>query len=200
MPRLRALASFRPAGGPRLPPGSDAGQHLIRLAARVRRFAVAHLRFWELLPPFLFLRRAPSAWWLARGCARDLLVGVFAGDEPDAIGKAYLKEAKGYLDVQERELKSDFESFRKEHQRERHASHVTHAEQLLFAPLRRRGVTSDGEVLVGWEERVLSARELKEAAKKDEARAGRRDQVAASASEARATLRRAETTEQLLGL
>ncbi|MEQ9319780.1 MAG: hypothetical protein RIF41_11525, partial [Polyangiaceae bacterium] len=146
MPRLRALASFRPAGGPRLPPGSDAGQHLIRLAARVRRFAVAHLRFWELLPPFLFLRRAPSAWWLARGCARDLLVGVFAGDEPDAIGKAYLKEAKGYLDVQERELKSDFESFRKEHQRERHASHVTHAEQLLFAPLRRRGVTSDGEV------------------------------------------------------
>ena len=47
---------------------------------------------------------------------------------------------------------------------------------------------------------MLSARELKEAAKKDEARAGRRDQVAASASEARATLRRAETTEQLLGL
>ncbi|HHH28156.1 MAG TPA: hypothetical protein ENK57_07400 [Polyangiaceae bacterium] len=197
MPRLRALADFRLAGGPRLPPGTEAGQHLVRLVARVRRYAYAHLRWWEL--PLLPLRRAPAAWWLARSFGRDFLEGVFAGD--DAIGEAYLKEAKTYLAVHLRELKNAFETYRKEHGvHDRSAWHVDHAEEVIFAPLRRRGVTSDGEVLVRWEERLFSATDIAEAANEDEARAGRRDQVAASASEARASLRRDETTEQLLGL
>ncbi|MEZ4441304.1 MAG: hypothetical protein R3B72_19545 [Polyangiaceae bacterium] len=199
MPRLRALAAFEPRGAKasRLDPASTSGGHVIALVAKLRRFVYGHTRFWEWLPPMVGLRRAPMLWWLVRKHGGAFLDRLFGGD--DAIAKAYRKDVKERLDVARRELKAAFEEYRQGVAGEdRYPWHYRHADELVFGPLLRRGVTSDAEVYVTEDTRLLTSHALADASERDQRREAHRRQVLVSSSQARRDLALDTSTAGLL--
>jgi hypothetical protein len=195
LPRLRKLAGHAWSAVGQVDPESAEGAELVRLGMAITYHAWAEWRFWEWLPPLPWLRRTPSLWWTSRSLARDALEGLFLHGEGKAAAArkkalaAAMKSSWRAIEASYRDAMGGIVSYR---------GRQRYIESRLAAPILLDGVTTDAEVLLGWEQRLFAHDKIAELEKKDRRRANRRVAMMQASADAGAELRRGQPTEALL--
>ena len=199
LPLLRKLAASEPHT--RIEPETPEGRAVITMVARLRHWAWSKWRLWEWLPPFVVLRRAPMLWWLVRSRSHAWLRSLFVGDTVDPIGKSNMKQGRKMLKSEARQIHKQWRASRKTWTLldDTPDAEQSFAEKLVTEPLRRRGITSDVEVLDEWSARLIDMDELREYEARDQQRAKTAASVGEATAQAARELKRLRTTEQLLG-
>ena len=195
LPRLRKLSRHPWKAAGHVDPESDEGAELVRLGMAIAYHAWAQWRFWEWLPPLPWLRRAPSLWWTTRALAREALEGLFVHGEGDAAATrrkalaAATKSGWRAIEASYRDAMGGIVSYR---------GRQRYIEERLAAPILLDGVTTDAEVLLGWEQRVYEHAEIADLERKDRRRAKKRAALMQASADAGTELRRGMSTEALL--
>ena len=85
------------------------------------------------------------------------------------FGEVFAKQARNVLKSHARYIDKKYRDHREEWtlSNDTPAAEQMFAEQLVFAPLKRAGITSDAEVLDAWEDRVLDMSELENVEARD---------------------------------
>ena len=141
LPRLEALAK----AGITTAYGSPSGRELVKLAGSVLFLGRSQVRWWENIPPWRWMRRGPSA----RGKIDRHIDGFLAG----AFGEHNLAQTRGDAEVIAARID-------KHHKVERKTNLVANkrywALEQARMPIAAKTITSDTELLVTPEERVMS--------------------------------------------
>lgn len=171
--------------------------HLLRLLGRLRFFAATQPRWWEWVPPFPFTRRAPVLRRVTSRIVEEIALRALVGpDTRSAEGRARRKAVEAEIAAVRESLVRRWREARAEHLAP--ARKALFARQALLRPIEREGVTTDAEVLLAEEERVLTREMHRSIAVEDGKRAARRRTLVASMDQARAALLRKETCAELL--
>ena len=202
LPMLHQLAAFRPTRPRRIAPDSAIGKHLLRAIARLRHSSSARCGLLEWLPPWLWWRRAPRLHLLTKKLTAGLLRALIGGTgQLDDLGKSDWRGAKKALVSEAREIDEAWKLYVNEQQAEHGfvPSRADFADQLLMAPVRKRGITTAVEVFGHWSDRIVERAQMAAAEAHDDKQRKRRAKLMAGAQRAAANLKRTETTAQLLG-
>jgi hypothetical protein len=188
------LAAFTPSA--RVAPDSKQGRALVWMVSRLRDYASSKWRFWEW--PLWPLRRAPRLWWLTRQLTHQLLANLFGGD--DALGKSNMKQVRAMRRTNDHRVAKEYRDGRETWALENDTpdARQAFAERLVLDPVKRRGITTDAEVLDSWDDRAIDLSSLRDLQARDRRRSDDVRALGQASARAAEALKREVSTESLL--